>query len=337
MYTLFLLRKTRLSGVVSKTDDGQMKNLKLHILLPTYNDWECLELLIQRILNVLGGKVDDLSIYIINDCSTISPPLEKYNRYHNVHMIDLTHNIGHQKAIAIGLSYLAMEKTGDAVIVMDADGEDRPEDLIHLIETYLMDTSRILFAKRKRRKKNLFFRLCYFLYKCIFILLTGESITFGNFCVIPYPVLKKLVHVSEIWNHFSGGVIKSKLPYRCKPIDRGDRISGKSKMNFVSLIIHGISSFSVYLDVLSIRLMIFCALLIGFSIIASLLVISIRLFTDLAIPGWATYSMLALMIIFIQAFFISIILGFAVTFFRTYKVFIPAIHYKNYLPSNEQR
>ena len=313
-----------------------MENLKLHILLPTYNDWECLELLIQRILNVLGGKIDNLSIYVVNDCSTFTPPLEKYSRFHNVHMIDLTHNIGHQKAIAIGLSYLAMEKTGDAVIVMDADGEDRPEDLIGLIESYLEDTSKILFAKRKHRKENLFFKLFYFFYKCIFILLTGESISFGNFCVIPYPVLKKLVHVSEIWNHFSGGVIKSKLAYRCTPIDRGQRISGKSKMNLVSLIIHGISSFSVYLDVLSIRLMIFCALLILSSIIGSLLVIFVRLFTDLAIPGWATYSILALLIVFIQAFFISILLGFAVTFFRTYEVFIPAIHYKNYLPSNEQ-
>ena len=47
VYTI-LLRMTRLSAAVSETDNGQMKNLKLHILLPIYNDWECLELLIQR-------------------------------------------------------------------------------------------------------------------------------------------------------------------------------------------------------------------------------------------------------------------------------------------------
>jgi hypothetical protein len=57
--------------------------------------------------------------------------------------------------------------------------------------------------------------------------------------------------VSEIWNNFPCGVVKSKLPIDTIPFERAKRLAGESKMNFVSLITHGMSAISVLMETTS--------------------------------------------------------------------------------------
>ena len=49
-----------------------------------------------------------------------------------VQLIWLFGNIGHQRAIAVGLVVASRIEEIEAVVVMDADGEDRPEDVSRL-------------------------------------------------------------------------------------------------------------------------------------------------------------------------------------------------------------
>ena len=44
---------------------------KYTLLIPSYNDWECLNLLIPSINETLESFNEDVSILIINDASTI--------------------------------------------------------------------------------------------------------------------------------------------------------------------------------------------------------------------------------------------------------------------------
>lgn len=308
------------------------EKLKINIVIPVFNDWDCLKILVENIHRELSENID-FRIFAINDCSTIIFPQEAFSKFTNFTVVHLSRNMGHQKAICIGLSYVAEKEVGDAVIVMDSDGEDRPQDLVQLIETFSQE-NKIVFAKRNKRQESRTFRFFYHIYKYSFLLLVGKEISFGNYCIIPYKSLSVLVHVSEIWNHFSGGVIRSKLPYTSIPLDRGKRFMGTSKMNFVSLVIHGISSYTVYLEVVVVRLLILLGILIGISILSSITVVSLRLFTNLAIPGWATYTMLGLILIILQAFFVMLHLAMTVLHYRTQRLFIPAIHYKDYIGEN---
>ena len=81
-------------------------------------------------------------------------------------------------------------------------------------------------------------------------------IEFGNFSILLFHQAQRLAYVSEIWNHFSGEIIRSNLPYFSIPIERGVRLASKSKMNFVSLFLHGLSAISVHLDTVAIRMLI---------------------------------------------------------------------------------
>jgi hypothetical protein len=133
--------------------------------------------------------------------------------------------------------------------------------------------------------------------------------------------------MSELWNHYAAAVFRSKLPFTMIPIPRGTRIAGTSRMNFVALVSHGLSAISVFGDIVGVRLLIGAlagSLLAGLGMVS---VVMIRLFTDLAIPGWATYATGTLAIIAIQ----MITIGTSFTFFvlsnRTNLGFIPLRDY----------
>src|SRR5690606_20260792 len=122
--------------------------------------------------------------------------------------------------------------------------------------------------------------------------------------------VRKMVHVSDIWNHFSGGIIRSGLPYATEATQRGKRYFGESKMNFTRLILHGFSSVSVYADFMAMRLMILSFFLIAVTFTGIIVVALIRFLTDLAVPGWATFTVLGLGILLFLALFLAFFLLF---------------------------
>jgi membrane protein YdbS with pleckstrin-like domain len=98
-------------------------------------------------------------------------------------------------------------------------------------------------------------------------------------------------------------------------------------MNFVSLILHGLSAISVYLDTVAVRIVISSLVLVVLSILVALVVSIIRLTTPYASPGWATTLVSTAVIVILQAFLSSLFLVFTVLNYRTQKHFIPALEY----------
>jgi hypothetical protein len=76
-------------------------------------------------------------------------------------------------------------------------------------------------------------------------------------------------------------------------------------MNFTRLTLHGLSAIAVYADIVFVRALILSIGFIILTVAGSIVVVGIRLLTDLAIPGWATYVLGILVIIFVQAFALS--------------------------------
>jgi glycosyltransferase involved in cell wall biosynthesis len=300
------------------------------ILIPVFNDEQSLNRLLSELVlpfkEFTGSK---FSVLVVDDGSTESQSVS-VPAFFSLQILHLQRNIGHQKAIAIGLAYINENITCNKVMVMDSDGEDRPEDAVALLRTSQTHTDKIIFAKRKSRQEGSGFRLFYRLYKIAFRILTGQKIDFGNFMVIPKQLLEKTVHYSEIWNHIAGGILKAGLPYESIVTHRGKRYAGKSKMNFTSLLIHGLGAIAVFIEVIASRLLIFSLLLIGISLLAILALIGIRTFTDLAIPGWTSTVVSAMLIVLLQSFLLSLFTIFLYLTSQSQRKFIPALHYKDY-------
>lgn len=304
------------------------------ILLPVYNDNESLQMTLRDIGKLDPGILKKISIVVVNDGSA-DLSFTKDNLQNNICIIHLNRNLGHQKAIAIGLSYIKENHTNSTVIVMDSDGEDRVQDIPLLLEANKKDGSTIVFARRKRRTNGIAFKLFYYLYKLSFYLFTGKKISFGNFSILPYPVLCRAVFYSEIWYNYPGGIMKSGLPYKVIPTDRGKRFAGNSKMNFTALLLHGFGAIAVFMEKIIIRVAIISFLLILISLIAIIAIFIIRTTTTLAIPGWASTLGTSMFIILLISFIISLIAIFTYLTTQSKREFIPALHYKDYILQTE--
>ena len=136
----------------------------------------------------------------------------------------------------------------------------------------------------------------------------------GNFSVIPRPMLSRLVAMSDLWNHYAATVFKARLPFVTLATPRGYRLAGKSRMNFVALVIHGLSAMSVFSDRIGVRLLIVTTFVLAVAMSGLGAVLAIRLSTDWAIPGWATTATGLLVVVALQGLlmmivFIMIVLG----------------------------
>lgn len=302
------------------------------IIIPQFNDWEALNLLIQKINSDLSPSIlENSTLLIVDDCSTRARE-QPFVHFHGkeIQVLKLYRNLGHQKAIAIGLSYVAEKMAADKVIVMDADGEDAPADINRLVARSIEQPDKIIFAERNKRTENLLFRFFYMIYKLVFKLLTGKIITFGNFSLVPQSRLQNLVRVSEIWNNYPGGIIKSRIPYDSVLTDRAKRLAGESKMNFVSLVLHGLSAISVMIDTTAVRILIFSIFMSGLAVLFIFIIVFLKLIGN-ATPGWASTLGSTLMILMLQSFLISLFLVFMVLQYRSQQHFIPAVHYRDFV------
>lgn len=308
---------------------------KFVICIPVYNDWQSFMALVSRIEQVGKDLNASFEITVVDDGSTIRPPqnlhgVEPQNAA--IEIIQLRRNLGHQRAIAIGLSYIQAEKACRGVIVMDADGEDSPEDIHKLIERFEKSGgAKVIFAKRARRTENYLFKFFYSLYKIIHFVLIGRGIEVGNFSLIPRHLLDRLVGVSELWNHYAASVYRSHLPIEKIPIDRGRRIAGKSNMNFISLVVHGLSALSVYSDIIGVRLLVTMFVCSLFFIANMLTVLAIKFFTSFAIPGWATAATGILLVLFTQSILFALFFVIFILYSRSAESFLPIRDYQYFI------
>lgn len=300
------------------------------ILCPLYNDQDCFNVFSAAVKKETDTIPEhSFSFLVVND-GTESIKLSSALPLTIVH---LHRNIGHQKAISIGLAYARQHMNFDHILIMDVDGEDRPEDISLLVNA--ITDKEIVVAKRVNRQEGHPFRIFYFFYKFLFRLLTGKRISFGNFMLLSKSAVNKLVHYSEIWNHLAGGVVKSNIPYIIVNTNRGKRYLGDSKMNFHSLLLHGLGAIGVFIEVTAMRLLLFSIIMIMVSLIAIAIIFFIKFFTDEAIPGWATNAVTSMLIVLLQSFLLSLFTIFLFLSSLSQKKFIPAHHYEDYVQSIE--
>jgi hypothetical protein len=184
---------------------------------------------------------------------------------------------------------------------MDGDGEDKPEDVPRFLDRFVENGgTKAVFAERTRRSEGFCFTFFYKFYQIGHRLLTGLPVKIGNFSVLPGQFLHSIVISSHLWNHYAATVVRLRLGMTTVPTRRGLRYQGRSKMNFVSLVRHGLSALAVHSELVAVRLLVatgaFCAVAVALLAICMF----IRLFTSLAVPGWATYVSGFIVIILIQ-------------------------------------
>lgn len=314
--------------------EGPGDRAPLLIVIPVYEDWAAVRLLLAALDEVFVEHGLTASVLLVDDGSRSEDqgrgPVLRAIRA--VEVLALRRNVGHQRAICIGLAFVEEHRSSETLVVMDGDGEDAPADVPRLLALYEAEQrKKIVFARRAQRSEGPLFSAFYAIYRLAFRLATGDGIRFGNFSVVPFAQLRRLVAVSELWNHYAAGVVRARLPRVELDTARGQRLAGEPKMNFVSLVAHGFSAVSVYADVVGTRL--FVASIAFVAAVAALLpvVVAVKLATPLAIPGWATSAFGLLSVIVIQGLALSVVFVFIVLNARQSYSFIPRRDYREFV------
>lgn len=288
-----------------------MSTKKIALVTPVFNDWESLAILAGRLTDLPELQQFDVTLIAVDDGSaSIAPPPGSVlsGCLSDVIVLRLNSNLGHQRAIALGLAYVHLTPSPDLVIVMDSDGEDSPEAIGAMLEAHFANPGALIAAQRVKRSEGILFRAFYQLYKMMFRFLTGRPISFGNFSVVPAERVPNLLFNSGIWNNFAATVMKCRVPLVFVPTIRGKRYAGESKMNFTSLLIHGFSAISVFTDVVIGRIL---SMLVGLIVLtagAVSVVIWLKFFTDNFVPGYATNVILFLVSMLLTALFTGFLL-----------------------------
>ena len=280
---------------------------KLYIIIPIFNDIRSLKKLLTEIGQLAFGE-ETAHVVVVDDGSLkepTTPDLLRGNPF-DVDLLTLRRNVGHQRAISIGICHVV--KKGDAckLLVMDGDGEDRPEDVSQLVTALDEENADVVVAQRRKREESLVFKAFYRFYKGIFRILTGKAIQFGNFCAMGPQAAKRLVYMDELSMHFPATIIKSGLNIKHLEVDRGKRYFGCSKMNLVSLITHGLRSVAIFTENVLTRIILFCAVVAASSMFLILVAFAIKLL-GFATPGWFTVAVGALLGLLVQTATITLI------------------------------
>ena len=259
--------------------------MKIKILIPIYNDWNSVKLLINNIDKVVTDIEGNFSVIIINDASTQKKPdnFLSFKNLKSVKIINMINNRGHGRCNAAGLKYIYENEDFDYVIPMDGDGEDRPEEIPQFVDKIVKNPDIPVVGKRVKRSENNVFKFCYEVHKILTYLFTGKLIKFGHFTCISKSVVKNMINEKATWNCYSASLVKITKIRDSIPSIRGKRYFDLSKMSFYNLIIHSFSIISVFkINVLirSIGFIILYTFLIksNFSIVTSIPIVLIIIF-----------------------------------------------------------
>jgi glycosyltransferase involved in cell wall biosynthesis len=271
----------------------------LIVVTPVFEDTEASSHLFRE----LAAQFSDEVYIVAVDDGSVREPLDVSS--FNAAGIDgvilkLRRNVGHQRAIAIGLAYVAERMTDrQFIVVMDSDGEDLPATIPALLSQLESVDVDVVVAQRKSRMEPLSFKISYRIYKGLFRLMTGKKISFGNFMALKPSSVRRLAAMQELTIHVAGTVLASRLRTGICPIDRGPRYAGQSKMSFVGLALHGFKGLMVFAEDVLVRAGIACVLISVFSVAGIIAAIVLKTL-GVATPGWFSVALGILILILLQ-------------------------------------
>jgi polyisoprenyl-phosphate glycosyltransferase len=304
----------------------------LVILVPIFNDWAVADLTLAELDRALANEPLPARVVLVDDGSTQPMPegfaQREFQVLRCVEVLSLRRNLGHQRAIAVGLAFVHADRPCEIVVVMDGDGEDAPSDVPRLLARLReQGGTRIIFAARTRRSENLVFRAGYQAFKIVHLVLVGLQVKVGNFSAIPRRHLERLVVISEVWNHYAAAVIKARLPHDTIDTTRGRRLAGRSSMNLVSMVVHGLSAMAVYGEIIGVRLL--CTTFGLIVVVAAVLAAAAlgRPVSLAQVPAWAALAAGTLLVMLAQAVVMAFVFVFIVLGSRAGLSFLPIRDY----------
>jgi glycosyltransferase involved in cell wall biosynthesis len=272
---------------------------KIIVITPVYEDREAASRLFKELGRLYG---EQCQVIAVDDGSVRQPVSCDWISQAGLHgtVLRLKRNVGHQRAIAAGVAYVAkFAQEDDRVVIMDSDGEDTPESIRFLLDRLAQGELDMVVATRLSRVETWRFKAFYQVYRWLFRLMSGRELAFGNFMALKPSAVRRLSAMSELGIHVAASALNSKLRLAHLPLDRGPRYAGQSKMNFVGLALHGFKAMMVFSEDILVRAGMVCAGVAALAVLGAVVAVGLKVF-GYATPGWFSVVVGVLFLVFLQ-------------------------------------
>lgn len=222
----------------------------ISIVIPIYNESIILQKLYDRLVSAAPLWKEDYEIILVDDGSQDNS-LEQMRKFAEVNphfkVLKLSRNFGHQPAISAGIKYAK----GDAVIIMDGDLQDPPEELPRFLEKW-KEGYHVVYAIRTKRKEGFFKKLAYKVFYRVLAKISDIEIPIdsGDFCIMDRKVVDVLnINMPENIRFVRGLRAFAGFKQIGVEYERAERAGGEVKYTFSKLLklaIDGIFDFSTF-------------------------------------------------------------------------------------------
>lgn len=209
----------------------------ISIVIPLLNEEENIEQLYTRLSKASSLWNEDYEILLIDDGSTDNTyfMLKRIQQKDShIKIIKFSRNFGHQAAISAGIKHAK----GDAVIIMDGDLQDPPEELPRFLEKW-REGYQVVYAIRTKRKEGFFKKIAYKLFYRTLSAISEIQIPLdsGDFCVMDRKVVKVLNQDMQEHSRFVRG-LRAYAGFKQIGVEyeRAERAAGEVKYTFKKLL-----------------------------------------------------------------------------------------------------
>lgn len=208
---------------------------KISVVSPVYRGEKMVSELVRRNVEALTSITDDYEIILVNDASPDNSwqAIEaECKKNPNVKGLNLSRNFGQHYAITAGLRYA----TGDWIVVMDCDLQDRPEEIPNLYTKAQVGYDSVL-AQRVQRSHGWFKKMgskCF--YKVFsYLTETKQDASVANFGIYNRKVIDAVLSMGDAMRYFPTQIQWVGFKRAYLPIQHDERAEGKSSYNLSRL------------------------------------------------------------------------------------------------------
>ena len=221
----------------------------ISVVIPLHNEEPVIPQLLERTLAAARGWNEDFELVLVDDGSrdrSLELIMDVARHEPRIRIVKLSRNFGHQAAISAGIH----QARGAAVIVMDGDLQDPPEELHRFIAKW-REGYEVVYGIRQQRKESLPMRLAYAVFYRALHMISDIHIPLdsGDFCLMDRKVVDALNFALPEQVRFIRG-LRAYIGFRQIGIayERRERFAGTPSYTFRSLIklaVDGLFSFSM--------------------------------------------------------------------------------------------
>jgi glycosyltransferase involved in cell wall biosynthesis len=210
----------------------------ISIVIPVYNEQDCLDSLMERLLAVQSSCGETFEFLFVDDGSGDNSRdiLRRLSSTHpSVRTIFLSRNFGHESATTAGIDHAG----GEAIVLIDSDLQDPPEVIPELIAKWKQGYQIVYARRRSRQGEGPFKKFTAWLFYRIIRKWAEVNIPpdTGDFRLMDRCVVQQFRRCRE-QNRFVRGLV-AWTGFRQAEVlyDRHERFGGQTKYNFVKLLV----------------------------------------------------------------------------------------------------